>query len=75
MSEKTEVYIRRCGVANHQYKDSVFRMLFNDPVQLAKLYQALRETDVVAPEDLTITTLDDVLFDSVKNDLSFEWKD
>jgi hypothetical protein len=62
-------------VANHQYKDSVFRMLFNDPVQLAKLYQALRETDVVAPEDLTITTLDDVLFDSVKNDLSFEWKD
>ncbi|MCI6084888.1 hypothetical protein [Selenomonas sp.] len=60
-------------MANHQYKDSVFRMLFNDPVELAKLYQALCG-EAVQPDDLTITTLNDVLFDSIKNDLSFEWK-
>lgn len=60
-------------MANHQYKDSVFRLLFNDPVELAKLYQALRG-ESIQPEDLKITTLNDVLFDSIKNDLSFEWK-
>lgn len=49
-------------------------MVFNDPVELAKLYQVMRVSDVIMPEDLTITTLDDVLFDSVKNDLSFRWK-
>ena len=63
-------------MANHQYKDSVFRMLFNDPVELAKLYKAIRDTDEdILPEDLKITTLNDILLDSVKNDLSFEWKD
>lgn len=49
-------------------------MLFNDPVELAKLYQALSK-EAVHPNDLKITTLDDVLFDNIKNDLSFEWKD
>lgn len=62
-------------MANHQYKDSVFRMLFNNPAELAKLFQAMREIDDISPDDLTITTLNNVLFDSVKNDLSFEWKD
>lgn len=58
-------------LANQKYKDTVFRTLFNDPKQLAELYQAIQPGEVILPEDIEINTLDDDLFDSQKNDLSF----
>lgn len=58
-------------MANQKYKDTVFRTLFNDPKQLASLYQAIQPGEVIQPEDIEINTLDDDLFDSQKNDLSF----
>ena len=62
-------------MANRQVKDSVFRKLFNNRRELAKLYQAILKTDVpVLPQDLKITTLRNVFLDSQKNDLSFLWK-
>lgn len=61
-------------MANTKYKDTVFRTLFNDPKQLARLYQALRPGETILPEDIEINTLDDDLFDSQKNDLSFLYK-
>lgn len=62
-------------MANRQVKDSVFRKLFNNRQELAKLYQAILKTDVpVLPKDLKITTLRNVFLDSQKNDLSFLWK-
>lgn len=62
------------NVANQKYKDTVFRTLFNDPKQLASLYHAIHPEEIVLPEDIQINTLDDDLFDSQKNDLSFLYK-
>ena len=62
-------------MANRRYKDSVFRMYFNNREELARLYQALRPDATIRPEDITINTLEDVLLDQQKNDLSFLWKD
>lgn len=61
-------------MANRQFKDSVFRKLFNNRKELAKLYQAIQPGIVVSPQDLKITTLRNVFLDSQKNDLSFLWK-
>jgi len=48
-------------VANRQYKDSVFRMFFNNPEELAKFYQAIRPEEIIRSEDITINTLEDVI--------------
>ncbi|MCI6099265.1 MAG: hypothetical protein MR630_02345 [Selenomonas sp.] len=48
-------------MANRQYKDSVFRMFFNNRKELAKLYQAIRPDKTIRPEDITINTLEDVI--------------
>ena len=60
-------------MANRQYKDTVFRTYFNHTHEIAQLYQAIRPHDVIRPEDITITTLDDVFLSARKNDLSFLW--
>ncbi|MCI6086862.1 hypothetical protein [Selenomonas sp.] len=62
-------------MANRQYKDTVFRTYFNHAREIAQLYQAIRLEDVIRPEDITITTIDDVFLSARKNDLSFLWKD
>ena len=63
------------GMANRQYKDTVFRKFFNHEREIAELYQAIRPQDDIREEDITISTLDDVFLDQQKNDLSFLWKD
>ena len=62
-------------MANRQYKDTVFRTYFNHKSEIAQLYQAIRPDEVILPDDITITTLDDVFLSARKNDLSFLWKD
>ena len=62
-------------MANRQYKDSVFRKFFNNREELAKFYQAIRPDETIYPEDISINTLEDVILDQQKNDLSFVWKD
>ena len=62
-------------MANRQYKDTVFRKIFNHQREIAALYQAIRPGDTILPEDITITTLDEVFLSGQKNDLSFLWKD
>lgn len=57
--------------ANRRHKDRLFRMVFQDKKDLLELYNALNGTDYRNPDDLTITTLEDVLFLGMKNDLSF----
>ena len=56
---------------NRRYKDSLFRKVFSDKKDLLDLYNALNGTDYSNEEELTVTTLEDVLYISVKNDLSF----
>ena len=61
-------------MANRQVKDSVFRKLFNNRKELAKLYQAIHPEDEILPDDIKVTTLKSVFLDNLKNDLSFLWK-
>ena len=56
---------------NKNYKDTVFRMVFNNKQYLLDLYNAINKTSYSNPEDLTITTLSGETFLKMKNDLSF----
>ena len=55
---------------NRTYKDRLFRLLFSDKQTLLELYNALNQTHYTDPEDLELTTLDDVLYIKMKNDVS-----
>ncbi|MBQ8413250.1 MAG: hypothetical protein IJX12_06570, partial [Lachnospiraceae bacterium] len=52
------------------YKDTVFRMLFSAPEHLLQLYNAVNDTKYDNPDDLTITTLENAIYMSMKNDIS-----
>lgn len=56
---------------NRRYKDSMFRKLFNDREKHLALFNALENTNYKNAADIKITTLEDVLFHGVKNDVSF----
>ena len=56
---------------NRKYKDRLFRFIFQDKADLLELYNAINGTDYQNTEDLKITTLEDVLYLGMKNDLSF----
>ena len=54
-----------------EHKDRLFRLIFKDKEDLLDLYNAVNDTDYEDPDELEITTLDDVIYLSMKNDLSF----
>ena len=56
---------------NRIYKDRLFRLVFSDRRNLLELYNALNGSHYEDPEALEITTLEDAIYMSVKNDLSF----
>ncbi len=56
---------------NRKYKDSLFRMVFREKKELLSLYNAINGSDYQNPEALTINTLEDVVYMSIKNDTSF----
>ena len=61
---------------NKKYKDTVFRLLFgNDRNELLKLYNAVNDTDYTNADDLTINTLEDAIYVSMRNDVSFVFQD
>lgn len=53
------------------YKDRVFRMLFQEKKQLLELYNALNGTEYTDEENLTVNTLENVIYMKMKNDISF----
>lgn len=57
--------------ANRNYKDSIFRSLFNNEKELLKLYNALTGKNYSEETDIEIVTLDDAIFNGQKNDLAF----
>ena len=63
--ESHDAYVRR------DHKDTLFRMLFSDKKELLGLYNALNKTEYTNVDDLTITTLENAIYLSVKNDISF----
>ena len=56
---------------NRNYKDSVFRLVFNEKEALLSLYNAMNETNYTNVEDLEINTLENEIYMSMKNDISF----
>lgn len=56
---------------NKQHKDRLFRMVFHDKRDLLCLYNAVNKSCHTDPEALEITTLEDVIYMSMKNDVSF----
>ena len=56
---------------NRKYKDTVFRMLFNNKKEALGLYNNLFDTDYTDESLIDIVTLEDVLFIPRKNDVAF----
>lgn len=56
---------------NRIYKDRLYKMIFNDKSELLKLYNAINGTHYDNPAMLTITTLDNAIYMTMENDLSF----
>ena len=56
---------------NRIYKDRLYKMIFNDKSELLKLYNAINGTHYDDPAMLTITTLDNAIYITMENDLSF----
>ena len=56
---------------NRNYKDTVFRMLFQDRKNLLSLYNAVNGTAYEDVDGLVITTLQDAVYMNYKNDVSF----
>ena len=57
--------------ANRKFKDSLFRMVFNAKEDLLDLYNAINGTSYTNTADLEINTLDNALYLTIKNDISF----
>ncbi len=52
------------------YKDTVFRMLFNSKKELLTLYNALNDTEYTNEDELEIVTLENAVYMTFKNDVS-----
>ena len=56
---------------NRTYKSTLFIMLFQDKKNLLELYNAMTGKHYTDPEQLEINTLENAVYMSMKNDLSF----
>ncbi len=54
------------------YKDSLFRMIFNNEEKIRELYNALEDTSFGDEVPIIIETLENALFVDVSNDLAFQ---
>ena len=63
-------FIRRLSI-RRKYKDALFRRCFEDKRDLLELYNALNGTSYKDAGELKITTLEDCIYLTYKNDLSF----
>ena len=55
---------------NVQYKDRLFKFIFQDPEFALSLVNALTGMEYKDPKEVEITTLEDVLYINMKNDVS-----
>ncbi|MDR0758986.1 MAG: Rpn family recombination-promoting nuclease/putative transposase, partial [Treponema sp.] len=58
--------------ANREYKSSVFSLLFGEENTLRRLYETVEGVTLPAEVAITINTLEDALFKTRINDISFE---
>lgn len=53
------------------FKDSLFRMVFQGKEELLSLYNAINDSHYTNADDLEINTMEDVMYMGIKNDVSF----
>ena len=59
-------------IANREYKSTVFSKLFGEDKENAlSLYNAVNNSNYTNADDLIFTTLEDVVYMKMKNDVSF----
>jgi len=58
-------------MVKRKYKDILFRFVFREKVEILQLYNAINHTNHTNPDELNITTMEDVIYIGMKNDLSF----
>jgi len=56
---------------NREHKDRLFISIFRNKEDLLSLYNAVNDSNYEDPEALEITTIEDVLYMGMKNDVSF----
>ena len=54
-----------------KYRDALFRKIFSERSVLLELYNALNNTGYSDEKELTVYTIDDVIYLGYKNDVSF----
>ena len=64
-NETTGIKVQR------NYKDRLFRLIFTEKKELLSLYNAVNGTSYTDPDDLEINTLENAIYMSMRNDLSF----
>ena len=69
--ERNEKDSDRTIAVQRNYKDTLFRMIFDNPDKLLQLYNAVNDTDYQNPAELKIVTLENAIYMNVKNDLAF----
>ena len=70
-NKKLNKKIQKAPSINRKYKDSLFRIAFQEKEKLLELYNAINGSDYEDPSELTIYTMEDVIFMGIKNDISF----
>lgn len=70
-TNRTNSLIETTSTINREHKDKVFRLIFNNKKNLMSLYNALNKSNYTNEKDFTINTLDNAIFMSMKNDISF----
>ena len=63
--------LKEKSYTNREYKDRLFKFIFKDKEKLLSLYNALNSSHYTNPDDIEITTLEDVIYCKMKNDISF----
>jgi len=56
---------------HRNYKDRLFRMIFNSKKEMLSLYNALNGTDYTDEEQIEVVTLENAIYMGMKNDLAF----
>ena len=62
---------KQTAVVQREHKDRLFRFIFMNKKDLLDLYNAINGSNYDNPDDLEYNTLEDVIYLSMKNDLSF----
>lgn len=58
-------------IQNREYKSRMFEMIFSEKKELLSLYNAVNGTDYTDPEQLEVNTLENAIYMSMHNDVSF----